>query len=358
MDPVTHTFVGAGLAATDLGRTTRHATAALVIGANLPDIDVLSYFHGADFALGFRRGWTHGIPALLVLPALLAALLIVWDRWRRHDRLSPALQPRRLLMLCYLACFTHPCLDWLNTYGMRWWMPFRDSWSYGDAVFIVDPWLWLVLGGGWLIGRRASRISGVTAVIVAAAVLALVGNEAPAYLPTVAAVSLALLGAFFWRSWPGWLSGHRAAVTGLLLGLVYIGGMITLHARTVTAVGVELGSRGLAEPRELLVGPVPTEHLVWDVVVQIDDTYRWGRYDWRQGRLLLTDTELTAAPSVALWPRVLASGQSSGFLRWTRMPWIDAESLTDRREVHIMDARYARERRLGFGGTVVTLPPG
>ena len=53
MDPLTHTLVGASLAATRLGRTTRRATAALVIGVNLPDIDVLSYVNGGDAALGF-----------------------------------------------------------------------------------------------------------------------------------------------------------------------------------------------------------------------------------------------------------------------------------------------------------------
>jgi len=36
----------------------------------------------------------------------------------------------------------HPTLDWLNTYGMRWLMPFSGRWFYGDAVFIVDPGCW------------------------------------------------------------------------------------------------------------------------------------------------------------------------------------------------------------------------
>ena len=65
MDPLTHTLVGASLASTRLGNTTRFATVALVVGANLPDIDVLAYFAGGDAALGFRRGWTHGVLALV-----------------------------------------------------------------------------------------------------------------------------------------------------------------------------------------------------------------------------------------------------------------------------------------------------
>jgi inner membrane protein len=146
MDPVTHTLVGASLAATRLGARTRYAAPALVIGANLPDVDVLSYFAGGDFALGFRRGWTHGVLALVVLPALLALVFLLWERLRR-DRggANRPLAVGWLFGLCYLATLTHPVLDWLNTYGMRWWMPFSDKWYYGDSVFIMDPWLWLIL---------------------------------------------------------------------------------------------------------------------------------------------------------------------------------------------------------------------
>ncbi len=48
--------------------------------------------------------------------------------------------------LSYLGVATHPLLDWLNTYGIRLLMPLDPRWFYGDAVFIVDPWIWLVSG--------------------------------------------------------------------------------------------------------------------------------------------------------------------------------------------------------------------
>ena len=169
MDPLTHTLVGASLAATRLGEKTRLAAPALVVGANLPDIDVFSYFRGEDFALGFRRGWTHGVLALVVLPVVLAGLLWLLDRGR-HRLAEAEARPFHagwLLGLCYLACLTHPSLDWLNNYGMRWLMPFRDTWFYGDSVFIMDPYLWLILGLGWVIGRRPSRTSAAVVVVMA-----------------------------------------------------------------------------------------------------------------------------------------------------------------------------------------------
>ena len=40
----------------------------------------------------------------------------------------------------------HPLLDWLNTYGVRFLMPFDGTWFYGDALFIIDPGVWLLAG--------------------------------------------------------------------------------------------------------------------------------------------------------------------------------------------------------------------
>ena len=82
MDPIAHTFLGASLAGTGLRRVTPLATAALVIGANAPDIDVLASFAGSYAALALRRGWTHGVLAIVVLPFVVTGALLLWDRLR------------------------------------------------------------------------------------------------------------------------------------------------------------------------------------------------------------------------------------------------------------------------------------
>ena len=93
MDPLTHTLLGANLAATRLGATTRLAGAALVIGANLPDVDAVTYFLGDDAALGLRRGWTHGVLALAVLPSpALPQPARAEDGQREDSRVETALQ--------------------------------------------------------------------------------------------------------------------------------------------------------------------------------------------------------------------------------------------------------------------------
>ena len=58
MDNVTHSLVGAALGRAGLYRRTRLAAGALIIGANLPDIDVLGLPFGEN--LSIRRGITPG----------------------------------------------------------------------------------------------------------------------------------------------------------------------------------------------------------------------------------------------------------------------------------------------------------
>ena len=64
MDNICHTLVGAALAEAGLKRRTALGSATLMIAANFPDIDVIAVPLG--HSLGFRRGITHGIPALVI----------------------------------------------------------------------------------------------------------------------------------------------------------------------------------------------------------------------------------------------------------------------------------------------------
>ena len=85
MDNITHTLVGAALAEAGLKKRTALAGATLMIAANFPDIDVVALFFGTD-TVSFRRGITHGFPALIVLPFVLAGIVWVWDSYVRRPR--------------------------------------------------------------------------------------------------------------------------------------------------------------------------------------------------------------------------------------------------------------------------------
>lgn len=158
MDNLTHSLIGAVIGQAGLKRRTGLAMPALIIGANLPDIDATCTVYGIE-SLAMRRGITHGPIAMVLLPLLLAGALWWFDRWQERRGTRPdARLPVRfgwLLALSFIGCLSHPAADWLNSYGIRLLEPFSSKWFYGDVLFIIDPWLWAILGGGlWLSLRR------------------------------------------------------------------------------------------------------------------------------------------------------------------------------------------------------------
>jgi inner membrane protein len=340
MDPLTHTLVGANLGSTRLGEKTRLAPAALVIGANLPDIDAILYFTGqSDFALEFRRGWTHGVLALFVLPFLQTALLMLYARMRRID-----VSPRWLLILSAFAIVTHPTLDWLNNYGMRWLMPFRGTWFYGDSVFIMDPWLWLILGCGWLAQRRPTTPMIVAFVVVAALLAYVVGRRNPTYLAVVAVVAVIMLATLVWRA------PRSFAAPALIVATLYIGARLTIHAVVAQRTRADLNAE------RLMVAPHPISPLRWDVVAQVGDEYRWGR--WVNGRLTMANERIPLPKPSREWDLARAHPSVRGFVTWARFPWYEIDRAGGTTRVLLHDARYlVRSNRRGFGGAEVVLTP-
>jgi inner membrane protein len=153
MDNVTHALAGGLLAAATVAIVERRApaspgfrrTAALVgvIAAELPDSDLL--YAGAALGMGklgyllHHRGHTH-----TVVFALVAGLL-VWAIARAATRAAPAHETRwPLLGLALAGTLSHLALDYTNSYGVHPFWPVENRWHYGDAVFILEPWLWVV----------------------------------------------------------------------------------------------------------------------------------------------------------------------------------------------------------------------
>ncbi len=155
MDNLTHSLAGAVLGQMGLKRRTGLAMPALIIGANLPDIDAVAAVLGTQ-SLAMRRGLTHGPVALAVLPLLLTAALLAYAKWRPNPKRLP-IDRGWLLALAYLGTLSHPALDWLNSYGIRLLEPFSSRWFAGDTLFIIDIWLWAALIAGVWLSRRRER---------------------------------------------------------------------------------------------------------------------------------------------------------------------------------------------------------
>lgn len=300
VDPVTHTLAGATMARAGLDRRTPLAAATLMLAANAPDIDVLALFAGSYDAIAFRRGWTHGPIALVVLPVILMALVLAWDRFvrRRRDPSRTPVNPAATLLIAVVGVISHPALDWLNTYGICLLMPFSDTWYYGDGVFIVDPWLWLVLGLALFLPHRTARRVQALGSVAVAYIVVMIGMSAAAESITRAAVA----------------------------------------------------ARGIAAVEEVMYAPQPGMPLAGGLIVVTPTAYHLGDFSW----LALGDDRVCVGRAVIArgdWSndavrQAMRTEDVRNYLVWSRYPFVRTERVADGTAVTFGDARFAS----GFRG--------
>jgi inner membrane protein len=308
------------LARSGLARRTALGATALVVGANLPDIDALAYFAGPAADLEWRRGWTHGVLALVLLPLILtvALLLVHWaTRPRRRWSSSPPMSAGKLLLLSCIAVLSHPILDTLNTYGVRWLMPFSGEWFYGDTLFIIDPWVWLALSIGVLSSVRRHKKK---------------------------------------RPSPG-----TPAWQALCLVALYIAAM-SISAWQARRTVLEEITAGFGEPTErAMVGPVPFNPFVREFVVEQGEHYRVGTLHFFPRPAVDLNAVVSYPRGQPSDPAVASAARSPlgrRFLAWARFPTFEVEQIAEgRMVVHVMDLRYARAPTDGFGAVSIPVPP-
>ena len=362
MDPLTHSLAGACLAETPLARRWGSAgglsrgltTGLLLLAANAPDVDVACWAVGPDFALGHRRGWTHGLLAMVALPLLVTGLVLLWRRWRGPGTGGASRRP--VLLLAAVGVWSHPLLDLLNVYGIRLLAPLDWSWFYGDAVHIVDPWLWLILGGAVFLVRSRSRrgalLWGTLGGLTTAAILI----AAPPAARWVWLAWVAVLAALRLRGAVSEPSGGRLAWAALGAAVLYCTAMAASAVAGAALVREQIAARGEGPLRGLMVGPEPADPFHRRVVVEIPVGYLLGRVSWLEEPRLELDPRIIPYPAPS--PEVRAALQASsvqGFLEWVRFPTTEVEAGPDGAAVHFVDLRYARRPTGEFGTATVRL---
>jgi inner membrane protein len=141
MDNITHTLTGLAISCAGFNRKTRYATLAILIGANLPDIDIVSAFGGATTYLKYHRGPTHSLLGVTVLAAALWVCFYFLNQKRTARKKGPPFSPKWLFWGCLAATGSHLILDLTNSYGVRVFWPISNHWYAWDLEFIVDPLL-------------------------------------------------------------------------------------------------------------------------------------------------------------------------------------------------------------------------
>ncbi len=302
MDNLTHSLAGWALGQAGLKTQTRKGLAALILGANMPDIDV--FFGNAPWdPLAIHRGFTHSlVGGTVVMPPVLASLLWLLDRWQvsRGSVFRSGLPMRFgwLLLLCYLGALTHPLLDLLTTYSVQLFSPFSSAWYHADGLFIIDFWLWLVLALAIGVSKRREQT----------------GRE--------------------WRRLP------QVAI-GIVLAYIALNLLIT--NRAYAAVRQWSGDR---PAQAVFASPPPVAFWRRDLVWRDGDCYRRSRYDPFDGGF---QAVAGCSPTNMTDPLVRAAIRRDPalrkFLKWSILPQAEVVPARCGARVAIGDARYGEGRR-------------
>ena len=309
-------MAGWALGQAGLKTQTRKGLAALILAANMPDIDV--FFGNAPWdPLAIHRGFTHGlVGGVLVMPPILAGLLWLLDRWQlsRGTSFKSGLPMRFgwLVLLCYLGAVTHPSLDLLTTYSVQLLSPFSNRWYHTDGLFIIDLWVWLAFALG--IGFSKTREK----------------RERPWRKPAQAAI---------------------AAVVG------YIGVNLLITQRADAAVVSWAGTRPV---EALFASPPPV--LFWQrgLVWREGQCYRRSEFRPFGGLGPVSECQPTNMDSPDVRQAIGRDPRLRKFLKWSILPQADVVRERCQTKVFIGDARYGsgRRSRLARESIVPTNAPG
>ena len=350
MDNCTHTLVGIALGKTRLGKVAPLARPALIFAANAPDLDLVAqWFGGKSAYLVHHRGITHSVLGIL-LETVLLTLLFGWlGRFFTRSR-APTEKPRThwsgLALALFCALATQPLFDWFNTYGIRPWLPFAHTWYYGDLTAIIDPWLWLLIGGGaCLAGNRSWGGSLFYAVIGVAGILFILfsdrfGTSGP--IPVILSVWITGVLLFAAARWRGW--GKRRPERIIACAAV----ATTCYLCFLGWSGAHAWSRyheqfvRQFEPGETLQrhmqSPEPANPFAWTLIAETQQAV------YRQPVSLLSAPGLVSRyPRKLDEPAVQAALQTPDGRAWAyfaRYPIAEVIHASPAREVLLLDARY------------------
>lgn len=356
MDNVTHSLLGAALAKTRLGRLHRFAPLSLIVGANLPDIDIVSALMGGRAAyLLHHRGMTHSLLGAVVGALLLALVMRAVERRgaaraaRAARETEPPIPWRCFLLPALVGVLSHPLLDLLNNYGLRPWLPFSQTRYYGDLVFIVDPWLGSIFGAVALLAGPRTREGHVVWACTALGTVAFIlwHPRAPVHLRLGFPIVVLLLAALR-ASGVGATRGRVVVATGALILATYLGGLLALRELAVRRALARPDDErsvlhALNGPAELaMVSPAIADPFHWSLCLETPHQFVWrgvgvdGRRDAR-----MREAALERPFDEPLVEAAVRSDEASAWRYFTRIPW----AWIDRKpgggaSVGLSDARY------------------
>ena len=335
MDNLTHSLVGLAAAKAGLGRLSPYATVVCVAAANLPDADIVALAGGPSYYLANHRGITHSIVGTLALAVVFPFLFFAAERlWSRVRGREPRARLKGLMVCSLLLSASHPLLDWTNSYGVRPFLPWDGRWVYGDILFVVDPWVWLVTGGAcFLLTARTRPRKAAWALLALATTLLffLFGGRGMTEGVSLVAPALWLAGLLGFvilrRRGVGERFGWKVAASALAFVFVYCCALALMHAFALGRaedVARELSSRDGSTVRRVAATPLPVDPHVWRCLAETDRaTFRFdvalGAADaWERHNSV--SIEKPTGEDAALVARASTDARAKVLLDFSRFP--------------------------------------
>jgi inner membrane protein len=288
MDNLTHSLVGLAAAKAGLERLSPGATATCILAANAPDSDIVWLLFGDRWSfLQHHRGITHSILGTLCL-ALALPIVIYSVGWVLSRLRGKQLEMNLagLFVASIIVSATHPLMDWTNNYGVRPLLPWNPQWFYGDLVFVVDPFLWLLLGGASFLLTSRTRLqrvlwSALGLIITLLVMLASTRRMALSDPLVVRAFWITALICIFLlfatnaaKRW-----GRKIAIASFVILLAYWGSLAYVHSLAFRRAGerASLLAQGNGETiTKLAAMPTLANPLNWECVLETNRaTYRF-----------------------------------------------------------------------------------
>jgi inner membrane protein len=216
---------------------------------------------------------------------------------------------------------------------VRPFLPWDGRWIYGDILFVIDPWVWLALGGACFLLTAHTRLRTAAWALLAAATTLLV------FLFAGRGIEGVSFGAYAF--WLGGLAlfvvlhvrdaasrfGGKIAGAALALVFVYCCALGFIHARVESRakdVARSLSSRGGERLTRVAATPLPVDPRAWRCLAETDrSTFRFdlmlGGGDGEEPRNFVA-VEKPSGEEAALVSRASADARARVLLDFARFP--------------------------------------
>ncbi|MBK7995116.1 MAG: hypothetical protein IPK14_17550 [Blastocatellia bacterium] len=225
-------------------------------------------------------------------------------------------------------------------------LPWNEKWFYGDLVFIVDPWIWLILGGAvFLTGVRSKNLTAIWAV------LAVIAWQIMFFSGRVASITIAIWTAgvgilisirLYFREWTTNQGKNWVARIALILLCSYLLTLNYLQTQALTKAETYFQTQVKEKITKFSVSPTPANPLKWEFLGESQNNFYFGTINLTNNNLT-TPKQIFVDRDNLVFQKALATPEGKELLAFSRYLIALQEDTSEGTLVTLCDGRYVRD---------------